>query len=406
MAKIPNSAPQMKRAELEAKLKPWLDQLPIDKWPMVALVIRGYYLNTMGKPGVNDRGEWDDANGFLERKPDGIFAIFNANADPTAQYRKNLGSVHAPQIIYFKIGKHKGRDAFRQASTFMVDRDGVGLVKAGTERAFNWHDDITASQSTSSEGCQTNPKKIFPAVRELGYMLTRKYYPKTETFPCIIIDLGQERALPAPGTKLSDLKKGTAEWYTEAFRVMGYDPGHEKSIEKAAQKVLSGRSRYVAVAEKFGFTNHNFRYENGALVIPFWAFIGAIHYKECTCDFKGVLHNGERIVGTNKKTTIVPIGRGPFATFEASAIDSIKHEGLDKIKDWSIGPILKMAEQYNGTGYLKYHAEENSPYLWAMTSINDDFGKYVADHKFDAKAPTNKTTGLAAILKGLELLKV
>jgi len=49
-------------------------------------------------------------------------------------------------------------------------------------------------------------------------------------------------------------------------------------------------------------------------------------------------------------------------------------------KDWSIGGILTLLEQYNGLGYASRGCA--SPYIWSGT---DQYvaGKYVADHVFD-----------------------
>lgn len=197
------------REQVEELLAPLLKTLPLEKYPLVAFGLRGANLD-MGVAGVNDRGIWDDLNGWLDRKT-GEFHIYTANTDPTAKYRKNLGSVHAPQILWFKIGKHKGRDGFRQADTFKVDRDGVGLVDAPKDRAFNWHDSIAKSGGTSSEGCQTNPKEVFKSVLKTGYPLVRKYYPKTETFPFVLVDLTDwevEVPLPAVLKNPRSLAKG------------------------------------------------------------------------------------------------------------------------------------------------------------------------------------------------------
>jgi lysozyme len=103
------------------------------------------------------------------------------------KYRNGVASLSSGQIAYFKIGLHKGRKAFRQASTFLVDRDGVGRgLSAPVSCALNWHD--APGYTTSSLGCQTNPKDVFPAVRELGYHLINKYYPKKQIIPYILVD--------------------------------------------------------------------------------------------------------------------------------------------------------------------------------------------------------------------------
>jgi lysozyme family protein len=187
---------------------------------------------------------------------------------------------------------------------------------------------------------------------------------------------------------LNDLKKGMLEWYELAYKQMTFDLGLEGRIESAARRVLLGRPKYKNVSDKTG--------------VP-WRLIGAIHNMESSCDFTGVLHNGERIIGTDKKTTLVPKGLGPFATWESSALDALTREGFTRISKWTLGLELQLAERYNGTGYLRKHPEENSPYLWACTSINDGQGKYIADGQYSETADANKQVGIAAIYKQLEL---
>lgn len=138
-------------------------------------------------------------------------------------------------------------------------------------------------------------------------------------------------------------------------------------INTWAAKITANRSRYEAVSAKTG--------------VP-WDVIGVIHYREATCDFARVLHNGQKIIGTGKKTTIVPKGRGPFKSWEEAAIDALMNCSpfLAKHKDWSLGATLDDLEAYNGLGYRKKGLP--SPYLWAGT---DQYvkGKYVSDGKFD-----------------------
>lgn len=200
-----------------------------------------------------------------------------------------------------------------------------------------------------------------------------------------------EKQLPdPPKSGRFAFSEGTPEWYLAAYKEMEFDKGYENAIHGDTQTVLRGKARYMALEQSVG--------------VPWW-IIGGIHFKESSCDFKGCLHNGERIIGTKRKTSLVPAGHGPFDTWEEAAIDAIQGKRWDKIRSGSrdIGEIFYAVERYNGTGYLTGAGrEETSPYLWARTSINDDFGKYVKDGVFDKNAPTNKTTGFAAIVKELE----
>ncbi|NPU64604.1 hypothetical protein HL667_06305 [Bradyrhizobium sp. 83012] len=117
-----------------------------------------------------------------------------------------------------------------------------------------------------------------------------------------------------------------------------------------------------------------------------WVAIALLHLREAGPADVGrwqcVLHNGERIIGTGKRTIIVPKGVGPFSTFKEAAIDAIRREGLDKI-DWKKDGVAYLAfasETFNGFGYRNKGIP--SPYLWGGSSVQKP-GKYVRDGVFD-----------------------
>ena len=106
-----------------------------------------------------------------------------------------------------------------------------------------------------------------------------------------------------------------------------------------------------------------------------------IHERESGANLKGVLHNGEKIIGTGRKTKLVPAGRGPFNSFFDAGVDAFHKEGLDSF-DWEAGGMARLAyalEKFNGFGYRKWGI--HSPYLWAATSHYSS-GKYISDGKF------------------------
>ena len=181
-------------------------------------------------------------------------------------------------------------------------------------------------------------------------------------------------------------RKGTLEWYEAAFAICKIDERWKSSVRTAANKALQLEDDY-----RWGEKNTG---------VP-WDMLLCIHLLECNNHPKGVLHNGQLIVGTGRKTTIVPAGRGPFATFRDSIVDAVKLQGLlnsVKPSSWSLGMKLKQCELFNGAGYLKYHPSENSPYLWSRTNINDGTGKYVSDGKWSDSADADAQVGVASML--------
>lgn len=150
------------------------------------------------------------------------------------------------------------------------------------------------------------------------------------------------------------------------------------------------------VAETIRANLHRYGQVMNATGVP-WELIGAIHYRESSLRFTGCLHNGDRLPGPTRN---VPKGRGPFASWEDSAIDAFKLVGFHKIKFEGYVSCLVAAEMFNGRGYRR--RGEYSPYVWAGTNWSDERGKFVADGKFNKEAP-EKQLGVAAILKALSL---
>lgn len=155
------------------------------------------------------------------------------------------------------------------------------------------------------------------------------------------------------------------------------------AINAQAAKIEAHRERYMAVSKATG--------------VP-WDVIGVIHYREASGDFAGVLHNGEKIIGTGKLTVKVPKGRGPFSTWEEAAIDAliVCPPYAAKNTDWSIGGTLDLLEKYNGLGYRNKGLP--SPYLWAGTDQYEK-GKYVADGKYDPNHVDTQLGAAALLLK-------
>lgn len=163
MSAIPKSRPQWTREKLmevlEAKgIKP--------KGKVFVVGVRGYYLDSMGKVGANDRSIYDDAMFVVGSS----FKSFNANTDP---------SVFKFSVATLKVGTYRYRPgphgitfdkpgypypAFVQAGEVVVKRDdrkgdfvgwfGINIHGGGRTK-------------TSSLGCQTLPPGQWEEFRSL-----------------------------------------------------------------------------------------------------------------------------------------------------------------------------------------------------------------------------------------------
>jgi lysozyme family protein len=158
----------------------------------------------------------------------------------------------------------------------------------------------------------------------------------------------------------------------------GADATHAASFAKT---IIKNETKYREVEAQSG--------------VP-WFFIGALHMRESSCNFAGVLHNGEKIIGTRKKTKLVPAGRGPFATWQAAAVDALALKNLSGIS-WCPSRMAFESERFNGLGYTGKGV--NSPYVWAGSN-HEQTGKYVADHVWD-KSFDDPQIGTMTVIKAL-----
>ncbi|MBL9115492.1 MAG: hypothetical protein JNJ83_10850 [Verrucomicrobiaceae bacterium] len=172
MASVPASRPRLSSADLLKDLS--VHKIDRDKYPIVAVGYRGYYLNSMGKPGVNDIGDFDDA--FILHTPN-VMMSCNGNTDPTA---RGYGRAHLRPGFWpmWKLDLHRGKYlAFCQrAAECEVYRDGTAHLPVGTQNDFGLHmgngiwrgwfgiNGHKAGATTSSLGCQTVPAQQWPAL--------------------------------------------------------------------------------------------------------------------------------------------------------------------------------------------------------------------------------------------------
>ncbi|MGY3527680.1 hypothetical protein [Bradyrhizobium sp. USDA 4452] len=143
----------------------------------------------------------------------------------------------------------------------------------------------------------------------------------------------------------------------------------------------AAKARYLAVASRTG--------------VP-WFFIAVVHERECSQSWAGSLAQGDP---WNRRSVHVPAGRGPFKSWEDCAVDALVNCApyAARNKDWSIGGILTLLEQYNGLGYAS--RGRPSPYIWAGT---DQYvsGKYVRDGVYDPNA-VDQQLGCAGMLQAM-----
>lgn len=169
---LPPARPKQTRLTTEALLEPYGS-------PEIALLAyRGYYRDTLGIYGKNDRKIFDDAIFFISPK---VYRTFNVNTDPngfrqghgTAESTKGMASLKPGKYPY-KLGMHKGQyKCLVQAGPVTVYRDAddkvpeskvimhQGIRAYEDTGEFGIHVHHAGHTSTSSLGCITLPPEQY-----------------------------------------------------------------------------------------------------------------------------------------------------------------------------------------------------------------------------------------------------
>lgn len=183
--------------------------------------------------------------------------------------------------------------------------------------------------------------------------------------------------------------KLTEDLRTEYKRLFAEMEIHNKyMVQKFAVRIMENRRRYETVEKETG--------------VP-WFVIGCIHLLEGNMDFSRQLFNGEFY---DKVTTRVPAGKGPWISWEHSAIEAMKELNkkmealIGNSFEWTIPVICYAFESHNGWGYRKYHSHVKSPYLWSYSNHYIK-GKYVSDGQWDEEA-ASKQLGAMVVIKAIK----
>lgn len=192
---IPGSKPQLSQAGLAEKLKRF--NLDRGKHPLVVVGIRGYYRDTMGAPGVNDRGMYDDAL-FIDAADS--FVAFNGNTDPSkfrpgegfSEATKGIASLDPGAWFVHRFDIHNGKylALCQRAGKVTVTRDGKKENYKDTgEFGINIH--RGSYHGTSSLGCQTIHPDQWDGFINLAVDLARRYHGekwKKTVIPYVLIE--------------------------------------------------------------------------------------------------------------------------------------------------------------------------------------------------------------------------
>lgn len=185
-----------------------------------------------------------------------------------------------------------------------------------------------------------------------------------------------------------DFRRLEAE-YAYLWGHMEIRPAQRAQVNAVARRLIGSKPRYQQVS---------------AITHVPWVVIAVLHMLEDGGDFSGVFHNGEHIIGTGRRTVRPPQNRGPFSTWEESAIDAVTMppHNLHEVDRWTIERTCYELERYGGFRYRDHHPEVKSPYLWSFSN-NYESGKYADDGWFDPNAVEPQFGAMPIIRQIMEL---
>lgn len=179
---VPGSTPKQNRIDTAKILQ---NNGITDQFALLG--VRGYYLNSMGEKGKNDRGIYDDAEFLITPS---AFVSFNANVDPSI-FRPGIATLK-PGVWLYKLGIHglskpkeKQYKALVQAAPVTVIRDG-GKEETGF---FGINHHRGGYNTTSSLGCQTIYPKQWDAYIALVEQEMKRYGRKT--IPYVLVETAE-----------------------------------------------------------------------------------------------------------------------------------------------------------------------------------------------------------------------
>jgi hypothetical protein len=158
---VPNAKPRLSSTELRKMIAP--HAIDRTKHPVIVIGIRGYYLNSLGQAGVNDRNIYDDAI-FIDTPQ--VTASYNANTDPSffrqgkgTGVDKGMATLKPGLWMAHKFGTHRNKylALVQRMGEVTVTRDGNPDYDDTGYFGINIHKG--GYNSTNAEGCQT----IYPA---------------------------------------------------------------------------------------------------------------------------------------------------------------------------------------------------------------------------------------------------
>ncbi len=191
---------------------------------------------------------------------------------------------------------------------------------------------------------------------------------------------------PAPRTKMGPVLEKLKATNQQRSQNMQINASLTSTLDAVAHRLVApgAKQRYQAIS--------------ATTQVP-WFIIAVIHEREASQSFAANIAQGDP---WNRVSVHVPAGRGPFASFEAAAVDALTNcpPFAARWGDWTIGGALTLLEQYNGLGYAR--RDLPSPYIWASTNQYNK-GKFTSDHHFDPNF-VDTQLGCAALLAQMKVL--